>query len=173
MVREKMELDFKRISSCYRIRRLTDEDVDEIFTLCKGNADYYKYMKSASSAENIRADLCALPPGKTMDDKFFIGFYADNGLIAVMDLITGYPNAGTAYIGLFMMDKNFKGTGKGSGIIQELLCVLKQEGFDCVRLGCIRENLAGRSFWLKNGFDYTGVETQRDDYAVMHMHISL
>ncbi len=168
-----MELDFKRISSCYRIRRLTEADVDVIFALCKGNADYYEHMNSEPSPENIRRDLAALPPGKAMDDKFFIGFYAENRLIAVMDLIAGFPSADTAYIGLFMMDKDFKGAGKGSGIIEQLLFFLKKAGFHCVRLGCIRENLIARSFWLKNGFYYTGVETQRGDYTVMHMHISL
>lgn len=65
-----MELDFQRIFSCYRIKRLTGEDVDEILALCKGNADYYRYMNSEPSPENIRDDLSALPPGKTMDDKF-------------------------------------------------------------------------------------------------------
>ena len=168
-----MELDFQRIFSCYRIKRLTGEDVDEILALCKGNADYYRYMNSEPSPENIRDDLSALPPGKTMDDKFFIGFCMENRLIADMDLIAGFPSEDTAYIGLFMLDKDFKGTGMGSGIIQELLSFLKKQGFRCVRLGCIRENLIGRKFWLKNGFYYTGVETQRDDYTVMHMQISL
>lgn len=168
-----MELDFQRISSCYRIKRLAWEDVDGILALCKGNAEYYRYMNSEPSAENIRDDLAALPPGKAMDDKFFIGFFMENKLTAVMDLITGFPSADTAYIGLFMMDKDFKGIGMGGGIIQELLSFLKKVGFTCVRLGCIRENLTARKFWLKNGFYYTGVETQRDDYTIMHMQISL
>ena len=52
---------------------------------------------------SILDDLQAVPPGKTLSDKYFIGFYDGETLAAMMDLITGYPNPATAYIGLFMV----------------------------------------------------------------------
>ncbi len=35
--------------------------------------------------------MTALPPGKAMEDKWFVGFYDGDCLIAVMDLILNYP----------------------------------------------------------------------------------
>ena len=54
--------------------------------------------------ESIREDMKVLPPGKSGEDKFYVGFFDGSMLTAVMDLILKYPNDETAFIGLFMVD---------------------------------------------------------------------
>lgn len=41
-------------------------------------------------------------------DKYYVGFYHKDKLVAVMDLIVKYPNDETAFIGFFMMAKKLQ-----------------------------------------------------------------
>lgn len=48
-----------------------------------------------------------------------------HNLVAIMDLIIAYPDANTAFIGLFMMDSDYQGKGIGSLIINQCSHYLK------------------------------------------------
>ncbi len=52
-----------------------------------------------------------------MKDKFFVGVYKDNNLVAILDYITNFPKENSIYIGLFMLDKSIQNKGIGSEII--------------------------------------------------------
>ena len=67
--------------------------------------------------EGVREDMEALPPGKTYEDKYFLGYYDGKRLIAIMDLIDGYPDDSTLYIGLSMTNMTIQGKGIGTSII--------------------------------------------------------
>ena len=98
-------------------------------------------------------DLSRTPPGKTADDKYFLGFFQkDQTLIAILDLIFDYPKPQVAYIGLFMLDVSEQGKGTGSNIMKGVFKQLANQGITCVRLGCIHGNVEAASFWKHNGF---------------------
>lgn len=144
--------------------RLTGDDVPDIYRLCLGNPQYYRYCPPAPSCEGIREDLTALPPGVDASCKYFMGFRQGDHLVAVLDLILGYPVPSTAYIGLFMMDAARQGLGIGSQIIAGLLDQLRREGFARVRLAYMQGNRQSEAFWCKNGFLPTG-EIRRTDHG--------
>ena len=97
-------MQLQSLSRRYTVRQLMETDVDAILALCSGNPQFYRYHPPMVTKASILDDLQAVPPGKTLSDKYFIGFYDGETLAAMMDLITGYPNPATAYIGLFMVD---------------------------------------------------------------------
>lgn len=132
-----MRFQIEQISSHYKVKIFTDNDIADIYSICKENLIYYKYMKIEPTLENITEVLTVLPPNITMDNKFFLGLYNGNQLIAILDLITGYPNVDTAYIGWFMMNKDFQGVGIGTEIISEILSFLKEKNYRYVQLGYI------------------------------------
>ena len=101
-------MDLSALSKRYSIRRMDDSDADSILELCKGNEQYYLYCQAKPSREQILNDLHITPPGIDSSDKYYIGFYQENTLVAVMDLIDGYPAPGIAFIGFFMMRKVMK-----------------------------------------------------------------
>ena len=168
-----MKLFINHLSSCYTVRLMSEEDIENIYNICKENPTCYDHMKSKPTIENVKEDMTMLPPGKTKDDKFFIGFYEKDQLIAIMDLITGYPNNNTAFIGLFMMNKNYQGIGIGSNIIEEVLYFLKFKGYSYVRLGYIKGNLQSKAFWTKNKFNPAGIESERESYTIVVMQRTL
>ena len=147
-----MELDIRNLSDEYTVRRLTPEDVPAIFVLSAGNTLFYEYHPPFVTHGSIAEDMNALPPGKTFEDKYFVGFYDGETLVAVMDLIAGYPQDNTAFIGFFMTDVSVQEKGVGSGIISECISCLKKCGFARIRLGVDKGNPQSFHFWSKNQF---------------------
>ena len=79
--------------------------------------------------DSIKSDMTALPPKKTLEDKYYVGYFDDAGnLIAVMDFIDKYPDERTAFIGFFMVNADFQGRGIGSFLISELFQYLNRGG---------------------------------------------
>lgn len=75
------------LSNQYDVRKILDKNIPDVVNLCEGNPLYYKHCLAAVSTEQIKIDLMALPPNKTYKDKYYIGFYSNDTLVAVMDLI--------------------------------------------------------------------------------------
>lgn len=168
-----MRIKVEKLSSRFEVRQFTEMDIPAVYALCKGNPTYYKHMKMEPTPDNLKSVLTELPSGKTIEDKLFAGFYEEGSLTAILDLITGYPDADTALIGWFMMDKMRQGRGIGSGIVEDISACLKKEGFSYVRLGYIKGNAESEGFWKKNGFVPTGEEVRTDDYTIIVMKKSL
>ena len=109
----------------------------------------------------------ALPPGKSLSDKYYVGYFRNDELIAVMDLIAAYPNERTAFIGFFMTDTSVQNKGTGSELIAEACSFLRETGFTSVRLGWVKGNPQAEHFWHKCGFTETGVSYDTDAYTVI------
>lgn len=136
----------------YSVRLLDETDIPAISLLCSGNTQFYEYCGQPFSEETIRSDLRITPPGKEAEDKYYAGFYDGECLSAIIDLIDGYPDNQTAFIGFFMMEKTLQGAGRGTAIIAQLCQYLTSMGFLRVQLGIDRDNPQSMHFWKKNGF---------------------
>lgn len=147
-----MMIDVSLLSSIYEVRRLDDSYADDILELCKENTQFYQYTEAEPTEEQILEMLHVTPPGMEMSSKYYVGYYLHGALIAVMDLIDGYPAQDVAYIGFFMMNKAFQGRQIGSGIISEAAKYLKSQGKTAIRLAIDQGNPQSTHFWKKNGF---------------------
>lgn len=143
----------ENLSIHYSVKKLSMDDVETIYTFCSSHTIFYRYCGKKLTRELIENDLQITPPGIELDDKFYLGFYKEDELIAIMDLINGYPAEDVAFIGFFMVSSSYEGTGIGSSIIDEALGYLKQQGFTSCRLGIDRDNPQSNHFWKKNGFE--------------------
>ena len=163
-----MDLPFQQISTQYQVRRITEEDLPELLSLAQGNPTYYEHMHERPELETLREDLTKLPPRTTPEDKYFLGFYREDRLCAVLDLILHYPNPETAFIGWFILRKDLQGRGVGSAILHELLFHLP---FRYIRLGYVKGNRESERFWKKHHFAPTGVEPAGDGYTRVVMQL--
>ena len=164
--RKKFKIQLEKISNKYNVRRLDGSDVNTVLELCSKNTLYYQYCPPLITKEGVIQDMEVLPPGKTKSDKYYFGYFENDVLIAVLDLITGYPNESTAYIGLFMLDIKVQGQGIGTKIIEELCEYLKNTGFQRVELAWVKGNLQSEKFWIKNNFNAIG---ERSSNAAEHV----
>ena len=147
------KIDIDKLSNIYAVRRLDAADVDMILSFCRENTQYYEYCGRETDAGQIQSDMKIAPPGIPPEQKYYIGFFDGDKMTAVMDLIDGYPDPETAFIGFFMMNKALQGRGIGSGIVSGVFAHLKTLGFERLRLGIDQDNPQSRRFWQKNGFE--------------------
>ena len=159
-------IEISKLSTRYEVRRLNDSDADEILKLCKGNSLFYKYCQAEATKEQVLNDLHITPPGIDMEHKYYIGFYQNDELVAVMDLIDGYPEPDIAVIGFFMMNIAFQGKQTGTAIISEAAEYLKSIGKTAIRLAIDKGNPQSTHFWKKNGFAVID-EVDRDGWTVL------
>ncbi|HFU4059861.1 TPA: GNAT family N-acetyltransferase [Streptococcus suis] len=148
-------MKISQFSNRYQVRKLTDADLEQVLALYQTNPLYFEHFPPRPSLESLANDLIDCPPGKELSDKYFLGFWDKERLVAILDLIDGYPTAEIAYIGLFMVDAHFSGQGLGSKIIAELLTQLATS-FKKVRIGYVESNPQSAHFWAKVGFCPTG-----------------
>lgn len=160
-----MTIEIEKLSDKYRVRKLDEDDVEEIRQICLSNPLFYEYTQARSGYDDIRHDMQTCPDGKGPEDKYYVGLFDDQGMIAVMDLIDGYPDETTAFIGFFMMRKDAQGKGTGSAIVSHVCDYLKEAGFSAVRLCINQGNPQSTHFWTKNGFVILR-EYVRDDGTV-------
>lgn len=50
----------------YIVKRLTVDDLQELYDFCKANTNYYRYMRMEPTMENILESFTLLPPNKDM-----------------------------------------------------------------------------------------------------------
>ena len=144
--------DITKFSSRYAVRLMRDSNADAILDFCLQNTQYYQYCGKLPSKELVLNDLHITPPGIEMSSKYYVGFYDNTVLVAIMDLIDGYPSSNSGYIGFFMVNKQLQANQIGTEIIQEVCRYLKKNGIKTVRLGIDKGNPQSDHFWKKNGF---------------------
>lgn len=158
-------MDFHLLSKDYIVRRLDIHDVDIIYELSCENDIFYKHHSPFVTKESIIEDMEALPPQKSYEDKYYIGFFEENILVAYMDLILAYPAEDIAFIGLFMMSVKYQKKGTGTKIIRDVCSYLKSLGYKKVHLGVDKGNPQSYAFWLKNKF----CVIDEDKYILMEL----
>lgn len=151
------------LSEKYHVRRLDTDDLNDIYCLSCKNPMFYQYHPPFVTKESILEDMRALPLEKSMDDKYYVGFFEKSELVAIMDLILDYPKKDTAFIGLFMLNAQYQGKGIGSRIMDEVIACLTENEYKEIRLGVDKGNPQSYAFWTKNGF----VPVEERKYVLM------
>jgi len=146
-------MELQQLSSQFTVKKLDENNAQEILDLCLTNPIYYYHCPPVASLKTVKEDLNALPPNTTYQQKFFLGYYQNQELVAVMDLILGYPNAETAFVGFFMVKASFQKQGIGNQIQQDLEKHLLTIGYNQIRLAWAKTNNQAKSFWQARGFE--------------------
>lgn len=139
-------------SKKYYVRKLQKNDIDQIYDLCSKNYLYYQYRPPYVTRKSIESDMVALPDNVDFKDKYYVGYFKNEKLIAVLDLIDGYPKKDIVFIGFFMMVISIQKNGVGSAIVNELIDYLTTLKYKEVRLGWINGNLQADTFGLRMVF---------------------
>ena len=134
-------MDELLFSKKYYVRKLQKNDIDQIYDLCSKNYLYYQYRPPYVTRKSIESDMVALPDNVDFKDKYYVGYFKNEKLIAVLDLIDGYPKKDILFIGFFMMDISIQKNWVGSAIVNELIDYLTTLKHKEVRLGWINGNL--------------------------------
>lgn len=168
-------MNYMKFSKAYQVRRLNDNDIPSILALCEKNTQFYKHCPPFVTPQSIKNDMQAIPQRKIgqEQDKYYLGYFDEAKLVAVMDFIDHYPTGQSCFIGFFMVEYDLQRTGIGSSIITELCEYLTRLDYKYIRLGYVDGNEQSKSFWMKNQFTDTGLRNHTDDYTVIVMNRAL
>ncbi|MCH4886125.1 GNAT family N-acetyltransferase [Acidaminobacter sp. JC074] len=110
-----------------------------------GHACEEGYMSKAIHHED-------LPPieGASKDNHHVYVYYKDDKLIGFTDVYIGYPDSSCLWIGLMIVDKNYRKLGYGREMIETLI---KKYPSYHLGIGVDTKNLSGLKFWHKQGFN--------------------
>ena len=159
-------LDIGKFTDNYKTRRLSVLDIPEILQLEEGNREYYAMNPSRPNMESVLQSMDNLPPGKILDEKYYVGYYEDNRLIAIMDMIEAFPDNDTAFISFFMVRHELQGNGIGTTIVDDLFEYLKAHGYSRVDLSWKEWNHRSERFWEGIGFTVNGIAHGDENYTV-------
>ena len=149
------------------LRSLEERDFPRLLELYQSNPFYNSVaLEEPPSLAMCREDQTALPPGTSAGQKLFLGLFQGEWLQAVLDLVDGYPEEGTLYIGLLELHGRAQRKGLGTRIMAALLPAAAQAGFSQVRLGCMEQNQPGLAFWRGQGFAPEGSVEQNGRWIV-------
>lgn len=160
------KLDIKSFSSEYDVRKITENDITDIYKLCKDNKYFYRYLGQVATKESL-TEVISNVAGDSENGKYFVGFYDESRLIAIADLITGYPDSESAFIGWYVVDGNLQRQGIGSQIFADIRASLKSVGISHISLGCVKENEIAVNFWQGQGFKPANDEKQVGRHTVV------
>ena len=101
-----------QLSKHYSCRILTEKDILSILSLYESNPLYFQYCPPKPNLASIKEDMLRLPEGKAKADKFYVGFWNNSKLVAVMDFVYAYPDEETVFIGFCLwLIKPIRGKG--------------------------------------------------------------
>jgi ATP-binding cassette subfamily B protein len=158
-------LNVDALSTSHKVRQITQGDISDVYALCKSNQKYYAYTNTAPTVESLTEIISRVPEGASYCGKHFVGFYEEDKLVAVLDLITGYPESDDAFIGWFMVDGQMQRKGIGSQIFADVRAAMAAQGYDYLALFCEKENADAIAFWEAQGFRKTAEESTRIAFA--------
>lgn len=143
-----------------RIGPLCPDRAAEALALFSTRMDYFRAIGDRPMLEGIRADMAELPPGTQAGQKQYLGLWKSGRLAAVTDLVWGYPDGRTLFIGLLLVGQAFAGQGLGRQIVAGIARQAMDRKLERMRLACMAENRSGRAFWHAVGFSVSEYRRQ-------------
>lgn len=144
------------------LRPIEPGDVDALQELIESDPGYTEritgYPPGPADAQSL---LMMRPEGLPEEAKLVLGAFLANRLVAVVDLLRGYPNDHTAFIGLLQVHWNHQGLGYGGATYEEVQRYVGTSWPEVrtLRLAIVDTNARiATGFWLRQGFTPTGEE---------------
>jgi len=161
-------LDIQSLGTGYEVRRLTEADITDVVLLMRSNRRHWRKMGVKPSRSRLTEIISSVPGATGGEDSYFVGFYDDDAdLVAVLDLICGYPEPDDAFIGWFMVDDAQQGRGVGSAIFADVRASMKAQGYDHLEVRCPKESAPSLAFWHAQGFELDGTQSDGGGYTVV------
>lgn len=160
-------LDIQALGTDYDVRRLTEADIADVYLLARGNRRYYRSIGQRPTRAMLTEVITDVPAGAGPNSKHCVGFYDGDDLVAVLDLICGWPERNDAFIGWFMVQADLQGQGIGSQIFADVRAAMTAQGFDQMQVVAPAENEDAIAFWKAQGFAQTGEVDRTGEYPTI------
>jgi ribosomal protein S18 acetylase RimI-like enzyme len=138
------------------VRQLSLDDSEAIQELYERCLDYMLLVDGHPAGSNAgEEEFQDVPPGKSPDDKLLFGiFNQQNDLVGLLDVLRGYPDETTWWIGLLLLAPEVRSQGIGQKIVEGFVEYAQANGVQAIMLGVVEENKSAYKFWSRMGFKF-------------------
>lgn len=149
----------------YILRLIDDNEFEEVLELFQLCPDYFEMVEGSEASETSVVNYFeALPPDKTLEDKYSIGIYEGGLLVGVVDLVKDFPEVGTWIVGLVIIKPAYRRIGLGTAIYHYIGEIAKQEEVSTLRVGVLTCNEGALLFTKSLGYQ----EAFKTDEAIAY-----
>jgi GNAT superfamily N-acetyltransferase len=145
----------------YGLRQLGPRDAAAIQGLLVRSAEFIHLIEGREVGPSDGAELLhERPPDAPKVKKRVIGLFAGAELVGVIEFLIGYPDKGTWFVGLFLLDPERRRAGLGRAFYEAFETWASLQGAKIVRLAVQDQNAAAYRFWTRQGFHSLGTVIQ-------------
>jgi GNAT superfamily N-acetyltransferase len=140
----------------YELKRITSETLGQVEEAYTTNESFFILTSGRpATIKDCANDMEELPPGFTPSQKYYLGVYeyTKHNAVAVLDLLCGYPDGNSVWLGLLLVHGAYKRKGIGSAVTEAVVNAARTRGFTSLQLGVVAGNETALSFWRSNGFN--------------------
>ena len=135
------------------VERLLPEHAGDLEGFCDRCESFFELITGERDASaRAAALLTGRPPGITLEHKFVFGILRGAELVAVVDLLEGFPVVSEWYVGLLLVLPEMRQQKVGSAIWQAMESWVRSRGARCARLLVQDQNPRAARFWRSHGF---------------------
>ncbi len=133
--------------------RLGDGDLPRVLELCRRCAAFYELVEGQAADEETAREILGPPAGQVAQGMKHVWGLEDSGrLIAIVELLAGYPAAGEWYVGLLLISPERRGQGLGARLFRAVRSWMAAEGAAMARIVVQQQNPGAFRFWQRQGF---------------------
>ena len=138
----------------HEIVTVSEKNFEQVFEVYDTNQDFFLLTQGKEATiESSINDINSVSPNFDISQKTYISLWQDGSVVAVLDLLKGYPAQEDIWIGLLLIHGDLHGKKIGSRIITAVLNAAKIVGYRAAQLGVIENNVKALAFWQKQGFE--------------------
>ena len=140
----------------FSVHQLTPEDSGSIQTLFENCLDFMLLVDGRPAGNDAAEETFQdLPPGKSLQDKFVFGIFdRQHKLVGLLEVVRGYPDNITWWIGLLLLSPESRSQGLGKQVLEGFVKYVSSNGGQVIMLGVVEENQRAYSFWESTGFEF-------------------
>ena len=136
------------------IERITTDNFEKYEEIFYCNKEYYLLTDGqAATKETIIETIEYCPNDFPKENVYNIGILYNGKPVCCIFTLYGYPDKQTFYIGLFLMNEEFKKQGIGTTVIKALFESCSYTVIEKFCLSVQDNNLSGCRFWKNLGFE--------------------
>ncbi len=128
-------------------------DTAAVADLFRRAADYV-LLESGQPPNSSQTEdfFTGTPPGIDPATKLHFGWFEQDHLVAMSEVVFGFPNLDDAYIGLLLIDPAHRGERLGQKMLDHVFAAAKTRHAPRILIAVLEENTKGHRFWSKMGF---------------------
>ena len=133
----------------HAVRRVGADDIPRVQALFALDPHYWQHVEGAPLRETEAAiTLDERPPGITFEQKH--AFLIDD--VALLDMLEGYPDDKTWFLGLIFLAPEVRGRGFGTALMRALIEHVRAQGAHALRLAVAVQHPDARRLYERLGF---------------------